>query len=123
MLSVCCLSGGSPGRLGALLGLLRPVADELVVALDERIDTTRLGRVPELADVLVRYPYAGPVERSLAWLASLCHGDWIFRVDDDEVPGAALLEALRDPPDDLTHAWVPRRWGRVRLHRRSTGKS
>ena len=98
MLSVCCLSGGSPGRLAALLELLRPVADELVVARDEREPLDRLGRVAELADTLVRYPYAEPVERPFAWLASLCAGDWIFRIDDDEVPGTALLGPARASP-------------------------
>jgi hypothetical protein len=110
VLSVCCLSGSRSGRLAALLELLRPVAGELVVALDERRPLDRLGRVPELADTLVRYPYAEPVERPFAWLASLCTGDWILRIDDDEVPSAALLELLAGPPADLSHAWIPRRW-------------
>jgi hypothetical protein len=110
VLSVCCLSGGPPSRLAALLALLRPVADELVVAVDERVDLARLGRVAELADVLVTYPFADPVERPFAWLHSLCGGEWIFRIDDDEVPSRALLEALRTPDEQLTHLWVPRRW-------------
>jgi hypothetical protein len=96
--------------LEALLGLLRPVADELVVGLDERVDLTRLGRVPGLVDTLVRYPYAEPVERPRGWLASLCHGDWLFSIDDDEAPSAGLLERLRAPPDGVTHALVRRRW-------------
>ncbi len=110
MLSVCCLSGGPPERLAALLGLLRPVAGELVVAVDERVDESRLAPVAALADVLVTYPFADPVERPFAWLHSLCAGDWIFRIDDDEVPSSALLAALRTPPEHLTHLWVPRRW-------------
>lgn len=110
MLSVCCLSGGAPGRLEALLELLRPRADELVVGLDDRVPVDRLGRVPELADVLVRYPYAEPVERPRGWLASLAHGDWLFSIDDDEVPSAALLEVLGSLDDGLTHMLVPRRW-------------
>jgi len=109
-LSVCCLSGGPPGRLVALLEVLRPVADELVVAVDERVDDGLLGPVAELADVLVDYPYAEPVERPFAWLHSLCSGDWIFRLDDDEVPSGALLVALSERDERLTHAWVPRRW-------------
>jgi hypothetical protein len=110
MLSVCCLSGGPPARLAAVLGVLREVADEIVVAVDERVAPETLGAVPELADTLVRYPFAPPVERPFAWLHALCRGDWIFRIDDDEVPGAALLEALRAPDKRLTHAFVPRRW-------------
>jgi hypothetical protein len=110
MLSVCCLSGGPPARLAALLGMLRDVADELVVAVDERVEPEALGAVSELADTLVRYPFAPPVERPFAWLHALCRGDWIFRIDDDEVPGVALLEALRTPDERLTHVFVPRRW-------------
>jgi hypothetical protein len=110
MLSICCLSGGPPHRLTALLSLLRPVADELVVAVDERVDHSLLGGVAELADTLVAYPYADPVERPFGWLHSLCSGDWIFRIDDDEVPSRALLTALTAPDERLTHLWVPRRW-------------
>jgi hypothetical protein len=110
MLSVCCLAGGPPDRLAALLELLRPVAGEIVVAVDDRVARERLGRVEELADVLVAYPFVEPVERSLAWLHSLCHGDWVFRIDDDEVPSRALLAALAEPDERLTHAWFPRRW-------------
>ncbi len=109
-LSVCCLSGGRPERLAALLSLLRPVADELVVAVDDRVDPDLLGPVRGLADILIVYPYADPVERAVAWIHSLCHGDWVFRIDDDEVPSLALLDALGSPDERLTHAWVPRRW-------------
>lgn len=111
MLSVCCLSGGPPARLAALLELLRPVADELVVAVDDRVDPALLGGVAELADTLVRYPFAEPVERPFGWLHSLCRGDLVFRIDDDEVPSAALLERLRAGLEPgLTHAYVRRRW-------------
>ena len=110
VLSICCLSGGPTERLAELLLLLRPVADELVVAVDDRVEPERLGAVRELADTLVAYPFAEPVERPFGWLHSLCSGDWIFRIDDDEVPSAALLDALREPDERLTHAWVPRRW-------------
>jgi hypothetical protein len=110
VLSVCCLSGGPPGRLGALLALLRPVVDEIVVGLDDRVDLDRFGAVPELCDVLVRYPYAEPVECPRAWLASQCRGDWIFSIDDDEVPSVGLLAALGGLDPELTHALIPRRW-------------
>jgi hypothetical protein len=110
VLSICCLSGGSPARLAALLAVLRPVADELVVALDERVDPGGLGTAAGLCDVLVRYPFLPPIERPFGWLHSLCRGDWIFRIDDDEVPSAALLEALAHPDETTTHAFVPRRW-------------
>jgi hypothetical protein len=81
-----------------------------VVALDDRAELDRVGQVASLADVLVRFPYADPVERATGWLASLSHGDWIFSIDDDEVPSAALLDVLKAPDPALTHALVPRRW-------------
>jgi hypothetical protein len=109
-LSVCCLSGGRPERLVAILELLRPVADEIVVGVDDRVDRRQLGRVRALADRLEAFPFVEPFERSLAWLHSLCHGDWVFRIDDDETPSPALLAALAGRDDALTHAWVPRRW-------------
>jgi hypothetical protein len=109
MLSVCCL-GSVPRRLAALLALLRPVADEIVVAVDDRADPRTLGPAADLADRLVLVPYADPVERSLQWLHEQTRGDWVFRVDDDEAPSQALLDLLASPPPDVTHCFVPRRW-------------
>jgi hypothetical protein len=110
MLSICTVSGGDPRRLAALLRAFRGVADELVVAVDERVDPEALGAVAALADTLVRYPFAPPVERPFGFVHGLCRGEWVFRVDDDEAPSRALLELLAGPPDELTHVFVPRRW-------------
>jgi hypothetical protein len=105
------MSGGDPGRLAALLELCREAVDEIVVALDERVDPERAGRVVELADTVLRAPYAPPPERMLPWLYAQCRGDWILKLDDDEVPGRAFLDGLRDAADPaVTHVWFPRRW-------------
>ena len=56
------MSGGDPRRLAALLRLCRPVVDEIVVALDDRVDPTRAAAAIDLADVVVRVPYAPPPE-------------------------------------------------------------
>ena len=109
MLSVCCLSG-DPNRLAELLPLLRPVADEVVVAVDDRADLGLLAATASLVDRLFVVPYADPPERSFQWLHEQTSGDWVFRIDDDEAPSAALLELLWTPPADVTHAFVPRRW-------------
>jgi len=106
--TICFLSRGVPERFAALLELVRPAADEIVVAVDERGDVT--ARIAELADTLVTFPFTDPPERALAWLHSLCRCDWVLRLDDDEVPSPALLAALGDRDESLTHAWVPRRW-------------
>jgi hypothetical protein len=109
MLSVCCLSG-EPRRLAVLVRLLRPAADEVVVAVDSRADLRLLGSVASLVDKLFVIPYADPPERSFQWLHEQTSGDWVFRIDDDEAPSAALLELLWKPPADVTHVFVPRRW-------------
>jgi hypothetical protein len=109
MLSVCCQSG-DPRRLAALLPILRPVADEIVVAVDDRADLRLLGPVASLVDRLFVFPYADPPERAFQWLHEETRGDWVFRIDDDEAPSAALLDLLARPPAEAAHTYVPRRW-------------
>jgi hypothetical protein len=111
-LSLCCLTGGgSPARLGAILGLLRPGVDEIVVAVDaRREDAAR--RLASVADRVVTFEHEPPGDRPIAWLFGLCSGDWILNVDDDEVPAPTLLDEVRDVVDrgDSTHGWIARRW-------------
>jgi hypothetical protein len=103
--TLCCVSGGDPSRLAALLELCRDAVDEIVVALDDRVEEA------PLADRVIRIPYEAPFERTTAWLYSQCRGEWILRLDDDEVPSPALLGSLRDVMTvDVTHVWLPRRW-------------
>jgi hypothetical protein len=106
------MTAGPGPRVAALLELLRPVAAELVVALDDRADEATERAIAGTADELVRYPYREPVDRPLRWLFSLCGGDWILNLDDDEVPGAELLAALPGLVEatDVTHYWLLRRW-------------
>ena len=105
------MSGGDPGRLAALLHVCRSAVDEIVVALDDRVDADRAAAAIEVADRVILVPYAPPAERTLPWLYSQCTGDWILKLDDDEVPSAALLGSLRDAADPaVTHVWFPRRW-------------
>jgi hypothetical protein len=110
VLSVCCLYGGPPARLVALLRILRPVATELAIAVDERVDSALLGPVDELTDTLLRYQYARHPERARAWLGRHATQEWVFWIDGDEVPSRGLLDVLAHPPDDVSHAYVSRRW-------------
>jgi hypothetical protein len=104
------MSGGDPMRLAALLELCRDAVDEIVIALDDRVDPEAASRAVGLADRVVRVPYAPPPERLLAWLYGQCGGDWILKLDDDEVPSRRLLQGLREAADPLvTHVWFPRR--------------
>ena len=111
-LSVCCMTHAPPGRVAAMLELLRPVADEIVVAADDRIEEAGLSPLVAVADRVIRFPYARPTERATAWLHAQCSGDWTFRIDADEIASPALVEALPalTGGDDLTHYWVPRLW-------------
>jgi hypothetical protein len=110
-LSVCCLTRGPTARVAAQLGLLRDLADEIVVGLDTSVDEDLAHPLGDVADVLVRYPYADPVDRPVGWVHSLCTRDWILWVDDDEIPSSALVHSVRDVIADgsLTHCYVPRR--------------
>jgi len=111
-LTVCCMTAGPAARLAAILSLLRPVADEILVAVDDRADPALLSRLAGVADRLILYPYAEPVDRPLPWLHEEASGDWVLSVDDDEIPSARLLAALPLllEAEELTHYWLPRRW-------------
>ena len=110
-LSVCCLTRGPTARVAAQLALLREVADEIVVGLDTSVDADLAHPLVEVADVVVHYPYVDPVDRPVGWVHSLCTQHWILWVDDDEIPSAALVEALPELVSDptVTHCFVPRR--------------
>ncbi len=111
-LSVCCLTHGrSPIRLTAILRLLRPVADEIVVALDDRARESA-SMLAGVADRILLFSHAEPGDRPIVWLCSECRGDWIFNIDDDEIPSATLLLELPllVGRRDVTHCWVARRW-------------
>jgi hypothetical protein len=92
-LSVCCLTSEPPGRLAVALEPLRALADEVVLAIDARVDEALLGQYAALCDQLHRVEYV-QFERQLAWLLSLCRGDWILHLDGDEVVSAALVRRL-----------------------------
>lgn len=111
-LSVCCMTKDPPSQVVAILEQFRPVADEIVVAVDSRLPIDEVQRFGHIADRLVRFEYAPPAERSFAWLYSLCSGDWIFRVDGDEVPSSELVHVLPElvRRREVFHYLFPRRW-------------
>jgi hypothetical protein len=52
------------------------------------------------------------LEAHTAWLHEQCSGDWILRLDGDEVPSATLIAALPalTAAQDARQYWLPRRW-------------
>jgi hypothetical protein len=110
-LSVCCLAGAPGPRVRALLEPFKSVADEIVIAADARIDEASLAEYALVADRLLRVEVSH-LERHLGWLHSHCTGDWIFRIDADEVASAALLASLPRLMRDrnVRQYWIPRLW-------------
>ncbi len=112
-LSVCCLANDPPHRVAAQLGLLRKVADEIVVAVDSRLDPSRFRDLERVADRVLRVEVAPPyLERALGWLQAQCRGAWILRLDGDEFPSSALIRRLPDliARDDILQYYLTRRW-------------
>ena len=111
-LSVCCLTADPGPRVAAVLGQLRNAADEVVVAVDSRVDETRLGHHARIADRVVRFEFAPPIERARPWLYALCSGNWILEIDDDEVMSSSFLNQLPDLIRDsrFWQYWLPCHW-------------
>src|SRR5262245_27050411 len=93
-LSVVCMTAGPGPRVAAILELLRPVATEIIVSLDDRADREVLDAVAAAADRVIAYPFAHPVDRPLPWLFRQCRSEWLLTIDDDEVPSVDLLDVL-----------------------------
>ncbi len=111
-LSVCCLTSDPGARVAAIMRQLRPVADEIVVAVDSRLDPERLGRYAEFADRLLRYEFVDSTEQAAPCIVSQCTGDWVLRIDGDEVMAPALVERLPELTSarDVFQYWLPCRW-------------
>lgn len=111
-LSVAVMTAGPGPRVAAILELLRPVAQEIIVAVDDRAQAEVFEDVSTVADRVIAYPFAEPVDRPLPWLFELCSGEWMLTLDDDEVPSVALLDALPSlcADDRIVHYSLSRRW-------------
>jgi hypothetical protein len=95
LLSICLITADPPPRLSAILEPLRPYAGEILIAADSRVNDETLAGYQALADRLFRIDFRS-YERHLAWLYAQCRGDWILRLDGDEVPSRAFLRRLPD---------------------------
>ena len=111
-LSVLCITRDPGARVAALLAPLRDIASEIVVVADSRVDDGVLAQYATASDRLLRYDFAAPVERPYAWAHAQCRGEWILRIDGDELLSPELIDripALLARRDRIQY-WLPRRW-------------
>jgi predicted O-methyltransferase YrrM len=111
-LSLGILAHNSAPFIERLLQAGREFADEMVIGVDRSSTDATEDICAKYADKLFRLEPIGTSERALAWLNDQCSGDWILRLDDDELPSAGLIDALPRLMRDrnYTHYWLPRRW-------------
>jgi hypothetical protein len=111
-LSVVSFTNGPIPRVAASFARIRDLADEIVVAVDQRVGPDALGPLHEVADRVVRAEYVTPFEANLAWLDSLATCDWVLQLDGDDVVSDALIDRLSTPgwDDGITHAYISYRW-------------
>lgn len=111
-LSVVVFTNGPVRLVAAALAPLRSVAHEVIVAADAGLAVEDLGALQAVADRVVRAEFEAPLEANLAWLHSLATGEWVLRLDSDDLVGDALLTKLATPGWDrgITHAYLQYRW-------------
>jgi len=111
-LSFCITTRGPADRARALLELVRPRVDEVVLAVDRNGGEETLEACADLADRRLVYELERSPVWLVGWILHQCRGDWILRLDDDEVPSVALLDALPDLIEDRypTVVQLDRRW-------------
>jgi hypothetical protein len=111
-LSVCVFANTPPQRLAALLSPIREVADEIVVAIDDKAGHTDLSPLEGIAEKAMFAEYVWPMSASLEWLHAQCSGDWILRLDGDEFASTELLDELKKGEwhKGVTHRFLPRKW-------------
>jgi predicted O-methyltransferase YrrM len=111
-LSVAILAFNSAEYIEPLFHAVMLFADEVVVGVDASSSDTTEEICARYADKLFRLEPIGTSERAIAWLNEQCTGDWILRLDDDELPSTGLVRALPRllAEREYTHYAVPRRW-------------
>jgi hypothetical protein len=114
-LSLCILTSDLVASVQLAIDSAREVCDEVVVVLDSENLGQRLSDFERLQNVdkVFMTKVDLPIETALFDVMRACSGDWVFRLDSDEVMSADLREDLSDIQKVMansTHAWVQRRW-------------
>lgn len=112
-LSVCLFTNSPPTQIRAVLAPLAALKPEVIVAVDGRMPAPEIEVFTGFVDRLFVAPYAAPPERGFPWLHTRCSGNWILRLDGDEVPSAGMaaeLSPIVTGQEPLTHAIFRRRW-------------
>jgi hypothetical protein len=108
MLSALTVTRDSAPWLPYLLANMRSFADEVVVVVDRGSTDNTLAIARDLADRVEQWEVGGYQELVLQQAVGLCRGDWIMRLDDDELmpPEFAAMarwlikRAAKSPTDD-----------------------
>lgn len=111
-ISVCTFTNDPPRLVAAALQRVRPIAAEIVVAVDDRVPEDELWPLDAIADRVIRAEFEAPVERTLRWLHDQCRSDWILRLDGDQVVSQALIDELEGDEwhHGITHALIQTDW-------------
>jgi glycosyltransferase involved in cell wall biosynthesis len=114
-LSIVTITVSKEKRLASFLSHLKPIADELIVFIDDATTDDSLAVARSFTDKAYLTPHSnrGTYEVRAPDIIKACTGDWIFIVADDETLSpewtpeyiATLLENQY-----VTHYWVPRCW-------------
>ena len=89
-LSLGILAHNSASFIERLLQAAGGFADEIVIGVDRSSTDSTEDICARYADKLFRLEPIGTSERALAWLNDQCSGDWILRLDDDELPSTEV---------------------------------
>jgi glycosyltransferase involved in cell wall biosynthesis len=110
-LSICIITMNAAQRIEPVLKHLRPLADELVIGIDSKTTDNTLALCKPYADecFMVDNP-AATCNGGLKDLVSRCHGDWVLRLDDDElmVPDFERFIPALMAQTRFTHFKIPR---------------
>lgn len=97
--------------MAACLAPLAEVADEIIIAADDRVGEDDLAEYAAVATELLRFQFTTS-NRHWSWLAGRARGDWVLVIDGDEAPSTALLEQIPQVVErrEIRQCSVPVRW-------------